>query len=468
MPDHTAILSLSDQEQPLAYTLMWLTFKVHDPDAAVKTMRDGLNKTATQVPFLSGYVWEDPSDGNKTKISWSDEGPSTIPFDEIPGHDLPSHDELDAHGMLLHKIKGYDFYGPHLRSLMQETRKPALYTAYTKIQGGLIFLTAVHHGYADGAGRDVIINLLARHTKGVSTADYPVDPMEPINWPKKLRDMTRETLAATSNMMKAPSLTAVSHSPSLLSDDIHGSNSAVKSVLFRWSVRKLSAMRDELLQQTSQPFTLSTMVIALLWALISTARVHTSEDSLQGRFSDLYMAYDLRQFLEKAGYMKKNSHVGNFNSFLKPRPRLSFDSIRSMDRRIIAMKLEGKSAECPAILPSILDDLTESLNQRNADYPLHRWASKQPIPPEFDYSQMRDLSFHFKGTNFCVANWSSCNTQIDFGSALGHYPSHVRVMPVTLDGIVIFLPRYRHKECSPEQLDRFDFMLNLKSPHSKS
>jgi hypothetical protein len=165
MPDHTAISSLSDQEQPLAYTLTWLTFKVEDPDAAVKTMRDGLNKTATQVPFLSGYVWEDSSDGNKTKISWSDEGPLTVPFDEISGHDLPSHDELGAHGVLLHEIKGHDFYGPHLTSLMQETRKPGLYTAYTKIHGGLIFLTAVHYGYADGAGRDIIINLIARHIK---------------------------------------------------------------------------------------------------------------------------------------------------------------------------------------------------------------------------------------------------------------------------------------------------------------
>jgi hypothetical protein len=467
MPNYTATLPIPDQEMPLALTTMWLVFKVENPEAAASALKAGINKTAAQMPFLSGFLWEDADDGYKTKIHWSDNDPS-IPCDKLQGDDLPGYDELDAMGMPLHEFKQHDFYGPELMSIMRASKKPALYVSYTEIKDGLIVMFAAHHGLVDGVGRENILKVLALNVQGLSTTECGINPTEPLNSESLLDAIRAKAFPGTEE--KDSNLPAADAARVEVNDSVHGLSATIKSVLLRWSVRKLEELRSELRQHTDLPFTLSTMVTALLWTLTLTARLHTTQAGgpstyrLKDEYSDLYMACNMRSFLKQAGYLDKTNQIRNLISFLEPYPRIAYDSVSSTDT--ISLKLSGKTVECPAIVPSVIDNITRALSNMNVDAAIVRWAKRYP-ESGFDYRQLRDLSFLFKGTNFDVANWSSLNLLPDFGPVMGHRPVYIRLMPARVDGLAFILPRHRDAKCGPEHMDRFDVMMSLKDVDSK-
>ncbi|KAH6625505.1 hypothetical protein C7974DRAFT_455669 [Boeremia exigua] len=463
MPNYTITLPIPDQEMPLALTTMWMVFKVEDTDEAASALKAGLKKTATQMPFLSGVLWEDADDDYRTKISWSDNDPS-IPCDKLQGDDLPGYDELDTMGMPLHEFKQHDFYGPKLMStMMRASKKPALYVSYTEIKSGLIVMLAAHHGLVDGVGRENILKILALNVRGLSTTECGINPTEPLDGGSLLDAIKAMALPDTE---KEISISSVADAARVeVNDSVHGLSANIRSVLMRWSVRKLEELRSELRQHTDFPFTLSTMVTALLWVLTLTARLHTTQTGgpsahcLKDECSDLYMACNMRGFLKKAGYLDKTNQIRNLISFLEPHPRIAYDSVLSNQK--ISLKLSGHAVECPAILPCVVDDITRALSNMNADAAIVRWTKHYP-ESGFDYRQLRDLSFLFKGTNFDVANWSSLDLLPNFGPVMGHRPAYIRLMPARVDGLAFILPRHRDAICGPEHMDRFDVMMNLK------
>ncbi|KAL1792325.1 hypothetical protein ACET3X_008832 [Alternaria dauci] len=461
MPEHTTTLPIPDQEMPLALTTMWLVFKTEDPEAAASASKTGIAKTAAQMPFLSGVLWEDADDGYKTKIHWSDDNP-TIPCDKPQGDDLPSYDEPDAMGMPLHEFTQHDFYGPQLMSIMRASKKPAVYVSYTEIKDGLIVMFAAHHGLVDGVGRENILKVLALNVQGLSTTECRINPTEPLDGESLLDAIRAKALPETEE--KGSDLPAADAARVEVNDSVHGLSATIKSVLLRWSVRKLEELCSELRQHTDLPFTLSTMVTALLWTLTLSARLRTTQAGgsstrrLEGEHSDLYMACNMRGFLKQAGYLDKTNQIRNLISFLEPYPRIAYDSITSTEK--ISFKVSGKTVECSAIVPSVIDNITRALSNMNADAAIARWAKRYP-KSGFDYRQLRDLKFLFTGTNFDVANWSALNLLPNFGPVMGGRP-YVRLMPARVDGLAFILPRHRDASCGPEHMDRFDVMISLK------
>ncbi|KAJ8108111.1 hypothetical protein OPT61_g8401 [Boeremia exigua] len=160
------------------------------------------------------------------------------------------------------------------------------------------------------------------------------------------------------------------------------------------------------------------MATALLWTLTMTTRLNitqaggSSTHHLIGEYSDLYMACNMRSLLKQAGYLEKTNQIRNLISFLEPHPRISYDSILLTEK--LSLTLSEETVECPAILPIAVDNMTQALTDMKVDSAIVRWAIRYP-ESGFDYRQLRDLGFLFKGTNFDVADWSSLKLLPDFG-----------------------------------------------------
>jgi hypothetical protein len=117
---------------------------------------------------------------------------------------------------------------------------------------------AAHHGLVYGVGRENILKVLALNFQGLSTAECGINPTEPLDRESLLDAIRTKELPGTRD--EDSDLPATNAARAEVNDNVHGSSAIIKSVLFRWSVRKLEELRSELRQHTDLPFTLSTMV----------------------------------------------------------------------------------------------------------------------------------------------------------------------------------------------------------------
>lgn len=84
------------------------------------------------------------------------------------------------------------------------------------------------------------------------------------------------------------------------------------------------------------------------------------------------MACNMRGFLKQAGYLHKTNQIRNLISFLDPYPRIVYDSISSTEKETISLRVPGKTIECPAIIPKVLDNITRAFSNMNSDAAIAR------------------------------------------------------------------------------------------------
>ena len=398
--------------------------------------------------------------------------------------------------MPLHEL-GHEVRPTALKEFMQRKRHPALVVSYTKINGGLIVLLAPYHHVMDGRGRELVFDLWARNTRQLANnqAGYGevneslIGSDEPLTRNKRLKQAVISTipldrLTSTLNkfMTEHPTITSIYESKSKLPPSSAPGPPAQRK-LFRFSATKLSELRTSLRSHTCHPsFTLNTLLIALLWQIVSSIRLARlkrddpgSETDLENLVSELIMAVDPRSRFYSEGLLEKDSWLGNLAIPMIPKPALAFSKLGT------AQDLEDGSfnISISSILPKVIDDLTDGIcnmsPQTVAKYVLETESCIPSNPPsamasenKFSYRSLRDMRALFNGLSFTVTAWSNFKFYPDFGPDVGR-PEFLRVAGQgAFDGVAIFLPRKRESEgWSEVEVDGFEVVLSLREDDMK-
>jgi trichothecene 3-O-acetyltransferase len=136
---------------------------------AIGAIKNGLEVTCAQLPYLKGYVCNAEQQGGRLAISWSEQGP-TPPFQEIgcpTDSEIPSYALLKREGLPLHYLQ------PSLcpvtgwvAASFPDGNAPVLTANYTRLDGGLLLCLCVHHSVMDGTGLGKITSLWGGEHKG--------------------------------------------------------------------------------------------------------------------------------------------------------------------------------------------------------------------------------------------------------------------------------------------------------------
>ncbi len=471
MPTYEAPLSIIDQNMPCMNVSMWLIFSTDDPGAAAIALQKGLDATISQLPFLSGTVFEKEDAGNRSYVTWSDDAPK-VTFEEIDGKSLPSYSELCETSM---NVAAYarDLMPTSLK-VSRKTRKwPALVASFVRLSGGIMVLFAPHHHIVDGGGRTILFKLFASHTKGLraTTAVAAQDPL--------LRNERLAQAFRTINVASKPAESPASPPAKVETPSLTQTSSPTSLRLFEFSVRRLNTLRSALSSHIEHPCTIGSLVSAVIWIEASRVRSRRLQQSnanynADEAYTELLIAVNPRKYLEAESLLEKDSYIGNLASSISPRPHIQASDLLSAESHCFEVVLPSNDASSgrvetevtvsiPSILVQALNQLSLGLDGRSAESFARQLSPLFDIPssPEFDYRQLRNMRAMFAGRDMVVSNWGGFDMYLDFGKELGR-PSHARLIGSGYDGAIIVLPRRYGGHWSEDLLDRLEVVLDLR------
>ncbi|KAJ9603912.1 hypothetical protein H2200_011434 [Cladophialophora chaetospira] len=491
MPHHVAPLSIVDQRMPFFPTPIWLAFPTSSSATTLYTLQQGLKATVHQLPFLSGFVYEDPKNQDLSTLYWDDMSASSgVPWEKLSyDENMPTYKSLASRNMPIEEA-AQNLHPKSFQNSDSNNGMPVLVAAFAKIVGGLIVLIAAHHHVMDGGGQEILLRLWAANTRNLlDSASQGLEKMpqvpcavpqdEPLHRSQKIKQMvqlvdevsssvSRENLVlprwpeGTGKMRPTPPLNAVTK-------------------LLRFSNTKLMALRSVLQQYTQQPFSINTLVSALIWTFVSQVRYlrlkqtrgDTSDVDPEQLVSELVMLANSRPGLQAQGLLSEGTWMGNLYVELSPRPFLPFRELYSPERTQLEVALDLAGQTVDITLPSCIIDTIDIITGMLAGLTpqgLKEWVTQKESlvrvdDPSFSYRSLRNMREQAcLGLDFVITSWSNFDYYPDFGPDVGR-PEFVRQPcgPAMLNGFAIFLPRKRAAHgFSAQDVDAFEMLLSLR------
>ena len=429
---------------PVTYNRVILAFTSDaDPTAAIDALRQGLQATCSQLPYLKGRVTKKQHDDRLT-ISWSEQDPAPE-FQEIARPpDMPSsYAQLKREGLPSHRLpQSLCPVAGWVAASFPDGNAPALAVSYTRLDGGLLVTVCVHHNVMDGTGTGQLIALWGQNTKGdditkllLPEADEPRHRLDrlkaatspPVNnesEPESGSELTRHSDHHTFESLLAshPEYTTALPGPK-------PQNLSCTSKIFTFPVAKL---KDAATQSKTS---VNNILCAVIWSRISTVRsrrwekesVSNTSTTPNPTHSKLGMAVNGRARIGAPLFAEPGTgppYMGNVNLYCMT--RLPFDTLT-------------RTSISPAdTLATTAHAIAASISRIDIAFIAQVLAlashTHQTLLPGWDF---------FSGPDLTVTSWANLNTYaVDFGAGLGR-PDFVRVPYVEVDGLNIVFPRRR-------------------------
>ena len=495
MPEYTAPLSIMDQMMPAFHTSMWLIVPCADPETTLSALQAGLDRTIEQLPFLSGRLYEDAENHDRTSIVWNNNKPSMV-WEEVDGRGLPSYQHLAKQNMPLHDLE-HDFLPNSIKQSVTQRTKPALVAGYTKLEGGLIVLLAPHHHVMDGGGTQLLFDLWATNSRTLAQGSTnmavrsPVGADEPLMRSDRLRKALLTSVGSSSNDA-SPTMSSAGDRPAISAYDSHSQPPPSASVpasvthkLFRFSITKLSALRSSLRSHTANgDFSLDTLLTALIWQTVSDIRlkrfIRTApalESEIFDLVAELVLAVDPRRRFEAQALLDRDEPwLGNLALPMLPKPYLPFSELAKQEPSLRLNIGEDRSVHANPVLIRVINTITKGISEMTPDnIAVYVLDKEQRIADEtakadsnFSYRSLRDMRNLFNGLTLTVTAWSNFKYYPDFGPGVGR-PEFLRIAKThSFDGGAIILPRKRAVDgWRAEEVDVKEVILTLREDDMK-
>ena len=452
MPSYTEVLGGLDRPSTPTYTVLSLCFPTSDPDSAVHCLKNGVQETAKQLPFLSGKIYTATPEGKSSKmISWSDENP-LVRLEQITGLDLSTYAKLEERHMpmsvLSESLQPLEVREPH-----KFPRLSALALSYAKILGGLILTIAVHHQLMDRDEVEVLVDTLASNTRGEKILNG-IHPKEPLRRKDDSEAVTTQIFTQCPDSAAIPNSTnPVSYSPP--------AQSPLETLLFRFSIQALTKLRDQLQCRTCENVSVTTAIIALIWQVVTQNQINRlkkAEKDLNASEIDtmLLLSDSLRPRVMGTG-CHRNDHVwlGDSNMMRVPPAVIPSSWLDTPD--------DGHSG-----LPEVLPKMVDTISQSFATTSLNQIAGilnpivKSSHEPGVDCpTQLEEMPL-YRPKNSISTSVAALNLYKDFGPGLGR-PQFVRYLSAHSDGVVnaLVIPRKLENCRCEEDKDALEVLIGM-------
>jgi hypothetical protein len=431
---------------PTTYNRVLLAFTC--PSAHHKTaigaLKDGLQATCSQLPYLKGRVCNTQQQGGRLAISWSEQDPTPL-FQEIAcpaGSEMPSYARLKEVGFpsnhipqSLCPVTGW------VAASFPDGNAPVTAASYTPLNGGLLVCICVHHNVMDGTGTGRIINLWGKDTKGVFSEPLP-DPEEPRHRLNRLKAsmsprVINEYASVGDRDRTFESLLALHPEYTNVLPTSRPPNPPCTSKIFTFGVEKLKAAATE-----SKP-SVNNILCAMIWSSISSVRSirwrkepSASNEGVLHTQSKLGMAVNGRARLGE-GFEGSGGcpYIGNVNLY-------SVTNL-GLDRLIQLGQSPSPEARWAIsdTLASVVQAISASIARIDRQFisevvtVAEQTPNIQALLPGWDF---------FNGPDLTITSWANLDTYaVDFGPELG-MSDFVRVPYLEVDGLNIVLPRRRN------------------------
>ena len=453
---------------PPAYTTMHFCFRTANVDQAIRTLRTALDRTVQQLPFLSGQVYQSSEPHHQHTINWSDDDPH-LELEEVTPPGLPSYDELAEQNMLLHLLD-QDLRPLEVRTFGDRSSHTAVAMSYTRVDGGLIVTISNHHRLMDGAGRQLLYQILARNARGeaVSTALDRTEPLTRVSRFANLVGTVEEKPTASIDPMKAFSGTTTS---AAAPQPAPAEAPALASKFLCFSTSKLKQLAQELQGDSRISYSTNTACSALLWYIVTRERAlrmqkMQSNLDLSKESTVMVLAINVRKHFTTEGVLEKDTWLGNLLTGTVPPPNLSLDVFTGQHNVASA----HSANTIPQCLPRIAEAIASSIGSTSAE------SFRKAMAPVVAKSASVDFDFRsvlregaragIGGLTFYVTNWAGFDFYQDFGPGLGK-PEFLRAGVGGINGLCVMLPRKYGDEWSEAERDTLEAMLFLREDDMK-
>ena len=468
MPSYTAGFTVLDHLMPPAYTTMHFCFRTSKSDDAIQTLRNGLDKTVRQLPFLSGQVYQSPQSHHQHTIDWSDDDPH-VELEEVTPPGLPSYDELAQHSMLLHLLS-QDLRPLEVRTFKDRSSHTALAMSCTRLNGGLIITICNHHRLMDGGGRQMLYQILARNVRG-EDASIALDPTEPISRVQRFAEMVgavdEETTVRTDSMKAFSGNTTSGAKP----NPATAKAPALGSKFLCFSTSKLKQLAQELQGDDRTSYSTNTTCSALLWFVVTRERALRMQETqsdldLSEESTVMVLATNMRKHFTAEGLLDKDTWLGNLLTGTTPPPSISLDVFTEQQ----SVPSPQSAHTVPSCLPRIAQAISSSIASTSAKS--FRKAMAPIIAksgsPDFDFTSLlrEGARAGISGLTFYVTNWAGFDFYQDFGPGLGR-PEFLRAGVGGINGLCVVLPRKYGDGWTEVERDTLEVMLYLREDDMK-
>ena len=453
---------------PPAYTTMHFCFRIANADQAIRTLRTGLDRTVRQLPFLSGQVYQSSEPRHQHTIDWSDDEPCVV-LEEVTPPGLPSYDELAEQNMLLHLLD-QDLRPLEVRTFGDRSSHTALAMSYTRLHGGLIVTICNHHRLMDGAGRQLLYQILARNARGEATS-IALDPTEPLTRIKRFADLVgtveEETTTRTDPMKAFSGNTTLAAAPQPATVEAP----ALTSKFLCFSASKLKQLAQELQGDSQVNYSTNTACSALLWYIVTRERAlrmqrAQSDLDLSQESTVMVLATNMRKHFTTERVLDKDTWLGNLVTGTTPPPSMSLNVFT--DQHSVASAHSGHTI--PQCLPRIAQAIALSIASTSAE------SFRKAMGPIVAKSASVDFDFRsvlregaragVGGLTFYVTNWAGFDFYQNFGPGLGK-PEFLRAGVGGINGLCVMLPRKYGDEWSEVERGTLEVMLFLREDDMK-
>jgi trichothecene 3-O-acetyltransferase len=428
---------------PVSYNRVFLAFTCASAThaSAIAALKNGLQVTCSQLPYLKGRVYNAGQQGGRLGISWSEQHDPTPPFQEIEyptDSEMPSYAQLKRDGLASHRlpqslcpVMGF------VAASFPDGNAPVIAASYTRLDGGVLVCLCVHHNVMDGTGTGMVISLWGRNTKGVPSEPLP-DSEEPRHRLERLKasrvghdsaSMDDKGLTVESMLALHPEYTSVitSRRPPF---------PPCTSRIFTFPVEKLKTAAIE--SKTS----VNNVLCAIIWSCISSARSNrwrneigaSNEEALHTELK-LGMAVNGRARLgESFAGAGGRPYIGNVNLY-------SVTNL-GLDHLVKLGQSPGPEANWAAsdTLASVVPAITASIGRINRQFISEVITIAEQVP---SIQSLQPGWNFFNGPDLTITSWANLDTySVDFGPELG-MPDFVRLPYLEVDGLNIVLPRRR-------------------------
>ena len=431
---------------PVTYNRVILAFTTNvDGTPAIDALRNGLEVTCSQLPYLKGRVTR--QQGDRLAISWSeqDQFPLLQELDRPP--EIPSsYAQLKQEGLPSHRLpQSLCPVAGWVAASFPDGSAPVIAISYTHLDGGLLVTLCVHHNVMDGTGTGQLISLWADNTKSELS-----NPLPNAQEPQHRLDRLKAATAAPFSTESSPPSDGDHTFESLLAlhpeytTTLPSTKSPIPectSKVFTFPVDRLKTAATE--SKTS----VNNILCALIWSCISSVRsLRWQKESAATSGSSpsntkLGMAVNGRARIGES-FVKGRPYLGNVNLYC----------VTSLDLTLLTTIELSPSPEAQwaysDVLTTVVHALTMSIARIDRRFisEVITLAEKAPdaqaLLPGWDF---------FNGPDLTITSWANLDTYSDdFGPGLG-MPDFVRVPYAEVDGLNIVLPRKRNS--SPEIIE---------------
>ncbi|KAF2185590.1 hypothetical protein K469DRAFT_726702 [Zopfia rhizophila CBS 207.26] len=449
--DNALHLSITDQVAVRAYIRNLLIFPFPDPNQAedaIRVLKDGLQVTLSQLPYLAGTLGPADPQAGKIPLSYTDDIPdiSTL-FDYSVGKDSlkwiqenwPNYEELREAGMPPSMFPGKTFAPRSLRNLdgMESTiaegkatfngfAVPVMGTQAFFIPGGLVLSIYVHHSVVDGTGLSVFYKRFSENVR-LRRSGQALRP-EDHSTPRRQVDTRTSTPRLGHPAPACPPYTTrkFDYAKTLAPD------TKCSGKLFIIRAARIRDFRDSLTGsvKTNTKLTVFNVLAALVWIHVTRARA----PHLKGyEETNAGIAVDVRRKLKPA---LDKEYMGNMAIYTKA--TLPIEDFVAEER-----------VTNTTLIP-VIQSINTSISNVDNEWVKDHLSFFSTVPKFDDVS----LGLHFSfGTDLFITSWMNFGAEHewDIPGTTSRKPEFIRKPHSAEDGGVLIMPR-RYEEDAPYEV----------------